>query len=176
MTLRKNVMGSRILMLPAGVVLITALTLTADSVQGQLGDPCERCKPKTAHWQWKANGYAVGASPASAETSAKQAALQSACEQSKKYLAPRKLTCRPGCTPGEISESCSPSKPPECLTGTYADNRGMWQFVCRKMHGKQALSHCGDDAAKEQPGYGMCDTSVTAQKTRSCAPPGCPKP
>ncbi len=157
----------------AAAVLVPALALTTHPVQGQPGDPCDRCKPKTAHWQWKANGYAVGATAEAAEASAKRAAIDSACEQSKKYLAPRKLTCRPGCTPGEVTQSCRESKAPQCLKGTYSDNRGMWQFVCRKMHGKQALSQCGEDAAKEQPGYGMCDASVTASKTRPCAPPDC---
>ncbi|MBW2454672.1 MAG: hypothetical protein JRI68_09180 [Deltaproteobacteria bacterium] len=166
-------MGHPNLVLLAATLLVPAFALTAHPVQGKPDGGCARCKPRTAYWQWKANGYAVGLSAEAAEKKATEAAIDSACEQSKKYLAPRKLTCRPGCTPGEITESCGERKPPECLTGTHAENRGMWQFVCRKMHGKEALQKCTDAAAKEQPGYGMCDVKVTATKQRACTAPDC---
>ncbi len=161
-------MGHPNLVVLAAALLVPAFAVTAHPVQGKPKGDHARCKPRTAHWQWKANGYAVGSS---AEAAAKAAALGSACAQSKKYLAPRKLTCRPGCTPGEVTESCGERKPPDCLTGTHAENRGMWQFVCRKMVGKEAPQKCTDEAAKEQPGYGMCDVKVTATRQRACTAP-----
>jgi len=166
-------MGPRLFVFLATAAFLPAFALIAPPVQGKPAAGCDRCKPRTAHWQWKANGYAVGATAAEAEQTAQQAARDSACEQSKKYLAPRKLTCRPGCTPGAVTERCTERKPPECLTGTHAENRGMWQFVCRKMHGKEAVQQCTDAAASEQPGYGMCDVSVTATKQRACTAPDC---
>ena len=153
--------------------LVAALALAPRSSTGQPADPCTRCQPAEAEWGWKANGYAVAATPEEARTLAQTRATDSACKQSEKYLAPQKLRCKHGCDPGEVSQSCAPSKEPACTHGTHADKRDMWTFVCRKFHQDDGIA-CDDAEAQKSPGFSMCDVSTKAVKSLACAHPDCP--
>ncbi len=153
-------------------VVAMGLALAPAASQGQPSDPCTRCKPAQAEWSWKANGYAVAGSADDALGAAKQAAIDSACRQSAPYLEPQKLRCRFGCSTGETSSSCAPSKEPACQKGTYSDNRSKWMFVCRKYHQEDRLP-CDEAEAQTNPGYGMCDVSVKAIKSLACSHPDC---
>lgn len=160
----------------ASVTLLTTVLFVAaaSTSNGQGSDPCKRCKDKTAQWDWKANGYALGASADEALDLAKTRATDSACEKSASYLDAQKLKCSATCKAGETENTCAPSKEPGCNTGTYDKNKGMWTFVCRKHYeGVENKPSCDKDEAKRNPGYTMCDVSVRAVRTLSCTHPDC---
>jgi len=155
-------------------VIATGLGLLVTPAAGDPPSPCDRCKPATAAWDWKANGYAVGPDANAALETAKGEAIASGCKTSAKYLVNRKLKCKFGCRAGELADACEPSEEPKCTKGRYQDDRSMWMFVCRKYRsGKPDAPQCDDATAQLSPGYGMCDVHVRATKTLDCAAPDC---
>jgi hypothetical protein len=158
---------------PTLLALGVSLLLLADSRldDGAAAD-CDKCKPAGATWDWKANGYSLGGDTDAAVEAAKNGAIASGCKTSARYLDARKLKCKSGCSSGDLSDSCDASKPPKCTKGSYADDKGMWMFVCRKSVDK-AGPKCDDELAKTQPAYGMCDVHVRAEKSLACSAPGC---
>ncbi len=156
-------------------VLFTSLVVAGTSnSSGQGPDPCSRCNDAKGEWSWKANGYALAATSEQARVLALRRATESACDKSATYLDAQKLKCKGGCTAGELKNTCEPSKKPGCNTGTYADNKGMWTFVCRKHHqGDKNKPSCDAQEADKTPGYTMCDVSVKATRTLACAHPEC---
>ncbi len=160
----------RPLIISSGLLIGLAL-IAAQPAKGQPADACGKCPDVSAEWSWKANGYAVGKSPAEAEQQAREQAVGFACKEAHKWLAPRKLACRRSCKAGETTKSCAPSKKPLCKTGSHEKDPGMWKFVCLKAKGKPGA--CTKEAAEQEPSYGMCDASVTGKKTLACRHPDC---
>ena len=158
----------------AGATLGLALLPVPPHADALTGEDCDACKPVLAHWDWKANGYELGPDADAAEAAATEAGRVTACDKSAPFLANRKLTCKPGCDVGELTERCQPREEPKCTSGTAENDAGMWMFVCRKTRqGKKGAPPCDDDLRKKQPGWGMCDVKVRAEKSRACRAPGC---
>jgi len=154
-----------------GLALFPSSATTAAPVDGK---NCDACKPSKAHWDWKANGYQLGADAEAAETAARQAGTKTACDKSAPFLANNPVKCKPGCEPGEVSNRCEPRQEPKCTSGTYDSDHGMWMFVCRKTRqGKKDAPACDAARQKASPGWGMCDVKVRAVKERACTAPGC---
>ena len=127
-----------------------------------------RCTPTPAVWSWKANGYALHDDAAKAEALAKQRATDDACARSRKHLEGRKLKCPAACKQHGVEEACEVQKE-KCTKGTYEGQKGMWKFVCRKVHQKvKGEDPCTEQHAKSHPGFGMCDIGVKASKAPTC--------
>lgn len=154
----------------ATIGLFAIVTMTANAA-GKPKPPCERCEPKEAAWDWKANGYALGSDLDDAKANALADGKRRACERSADYLAPRKLKCRYSCNAGEISNICEPSHTPRCSAGTYEGDNGMWMFVCRKALGR--AGDCSVEGATKSPSWGTCDVNVRAIKRLDCRHPEC---
>jgi hypothetical protein len=132
------------------------------------GKPCRECSPKTGTWDWKANGYGVAATPDEAKQKAMDRAKSDGCTASYRYLDEMKLACPSGCTAGAEVRSCEPKTTASCEVGSYAERRDMWQFVCRKVHGKAAATACSNEAATAAPHFAMCDVPLRATTTLPC--------
>lgn len=154
-----------------GGLLASALSLVPQA--GQAGEPCDKCKPKQASWDWKANGYALAASAEDALKGSLEKAKAEGCGRAEAFLKPRKLSCSFGCSGGEVETTCKQSKEPLCTTGTFQQDAGMWKFVCRKMAKKGQQIDCSDERAAKEPGYAMCDVKVRMLKQRPCHDPAC---
>lgn len=158
----------------AGTTVGLALVPSSPAETPLDGQDCDACKPSVAHWDWKANGYQLGADAASAKAAATEAGRTTACEKSAPFLAGNAVKCKPGCEAGDVSESCEPREEPKCTSGTHESDAGMWMFVCRKTRqGDEDAPPCDAELQKRLPGWGMCDVKVRAEKSRACTAPGC---
>jgi hypothetical protein len=159
-----------------GLLVIVLASLSLAGVSDVRGDAdCAKCKARPAEWSWKANGYALAADAAAGMKLAKERATIDACDTAAKHLTGRKIACPAGCAEGAIEERCEPDKKPKCTSGTYDSDKGMWKFVCRKVHQHMRTEDpCTDEHAKTTPGFGMCDVNVKAHKSRVCGDPKCP--
>jgi hypothetical protein len=138
----------------------------------QAQEPCP-CKAQSSAWDWKANGYAVADSEASAKTAAIEHALSHGCRESYKYLDGTKLKCKSGCTAGQEARECKPKADPGCNGGSYERDKDMWMFVCRKAKGPAAKTACDATAAAAAPFFSMCDVAIKATATLPCSDPKC---
>ena len=158
----------------AGATAGLALVPTASPPSAQAGEDCDACKPSVAHWDWKANGYRLGADADAAKAAATEAGREAACEKSAPFLAGNAVKCKPGCEAGDVSERCEAREEPKCTSGTHDGDAGMWMFVCRKTRqGQKDAPACDEALQQKLPGWGMCDEKVRAHKTRACVAPGC---
>jgi hypothetical protein len=113
--------------------MFSSLLIVAAIPSAPLDDACNKCQPAAAAWDWKANGYALGADAASAQDGAKQDSIASGCKTAAKYIEGRRLSCKAGCDAGALEETCDASQAPSCQQGSYTSDKGMWTFVCRKV-------------------------------------------
>ena len=144
-----------------------ALVPNESHAEGASG--AERCKPKEAAWDWKANGYAVAATGEAARESALAGALELGCPNAYRYLDAMKLACPSGCTPGVRTRACKPKVEPGCEVARYEDHKDQWLFVCRKAKGRAAAQECTPTAATAAPFYATCDVPIWATATLTCA-------
>jgi hypothetical protein len=74
--------------------MFSSLLIVAAIPSAPLDDACNKCQPAAAAWDWKANGYALGADAASAQDGAKQDSIASGCKTAAKYIEGRWLRRR----------------------------------------------------------------------------------
>ena len=157
-------------------VLFGAIALLPRPSDAEPGAPCKDCKPKVATWDWKANGYAVAATPEAAKDGALARALELGCPASYKYLDATKLACGAGCNAGERTKECKPKGEPGCEVARYEEHKDQWLFVCRKAKGRAANTECTEAAATTSPFYSMCDVPILATATLPCTASCAPTP
>ena len=148
-----------------GVVVLASLP-----AQGR-DDPCTRCAPAVAAWEWKANGYALGTAGDATEEAARGQATETACAKAEGLLEGT-LKCRGACRPDPEgpTQRCAPGATPMCRRGSYEDDRGLWTFVCRKT---KKGDGCDAARAEAEPYFAMCDVKVKAEKELACRHPEC---
>jgi hypothetical protein len=153
---------------------IGALAIALLPAPAHGGPDCNSCKPSSATWDWKANGYQLGSDAETAKKAALEAGTQSACDKAAPFLAKNPVKCKAGCDGGDVTQTCKPREEPKCTHGTYDSDKGMWTFICRKTRqGHKDAPACDEARATAMPGWGMCDVKVRSLKERDCAAPGC---
>ena len=163
----KRLKGSRI---KRAAWLLGALSAVAVVPQAEGEEVCDRCKPATVVWPWKANSYVLGTEDQATHEACQALGEELACNKAFGYIDAKKLTCGFGCeSVGEVRTTCARTKKPGCMHGSYEQSPSMWMFVCRKFKGKEGVDSCNAEGAAAEPFWSMCEVFVKAEREQPCA-------